>query len=69
MLFEEKMEPRCVYCKRGRALADGQIICPKRGVLSPGGSCKSFVYDPLKRIPPRPAAPKPPQLSPEDFEL
>lgn len=68
MLFEEKIDPRCVYCKRGKPLDDGQIICPKRGVVSPGSACNSFQYDPLKRVPPRPAPPKT-AFSSEDFEL
>lgn len=59
MLFEEKIDPRCTYCKRGVALEDGLMICPKRGVVSPGGSCSRFCYDPLKRVPPRPAVPRP----------
>lgn len=58
MLFEEKIDPRCCYCHRGVALEDGLMICPKRGVVSPGGSCSHFRYDPLKRVPPRPAAPR-----------
>lgn len=69
MLFEEQIDPRCGYCKRGRPLEDGQVICPKRGVVSPGGSCRFFSYDPLKRVPPRPAAPKLPDVLPEDLEL
>ena len=68
MLFEEKIDPRCVYCGRGKPLEDGQIICPKRGVVSPGSSCGAFKYDPLKRVPPRPCAPKI-ALSDADFEL
>ena len=68
MLFEEKIDPRCGYCQRGKALEDGQVICPKRGVVSPGSACGAFRYDPLKRVPPRPAVPKL-NLSQEDFEL
>ncbi len=69
MLFQNKIDPRCGYCKRGRALEDGQVICPKRGITSPGSSCKAFSYDPLKRVPPRPAAPKLSDAPPEEFEL
>ncbi len=58
MLFEEKIDPRCAYCARGIPLEDGQVACPKRGIVSPGGSCGGFRYDPLKRVPPPPAAPK-----------
>ncbi len=70
MLFQHKIEPRCTYCKRGRPLEDGQVVCPKRGIMSPSGSCRSFSYDPLKRVPPRPtAAPAIPAGSLEDFTL
>lgn len=69
MLFEPNIDPMCVYCARGIPLEDGQVACPKRGIVSPGGACKRFRYDPLKRVPPRPAAPKTSQLTAEDFEL
>ena len=69
MLFQNAIEPRCTYCKRGRPLEDGQVICPKRGVVSPGYSCKHFDYDPLKRVPPRPAGPILPTGDAEDFTL
>ncbi len=69
MLFETKIEPLCTYCARGVPLEDGQVGCPKRGIVSPGGSCRGFRYDPLKRVPPRPVVPARPQLSPEDFVL
>ena len=69
MLFQNAIDPRCGYCKRGRPLEDGQVICPKQGVVSPGSHCRSFSYDPLKRVPPRPAAPKLPAVKAEDFEL
>lgn len=58
MLFEEKIDPRCIYCQRSVALEDGTMACPKRGVVSPGGNCARFRYDPLKRVPPRPAVPR-----------
>ena len=69
MLFQNTIEPRCTYCKRGRPLEDGQVICPKRGVVAPGYSCKGFDYDPLTRVPPRPAPPLLSKVSAEDFEL
>ena len=69
MLFQNTIEPRCGYCKQGRPLEDGQVICPKRGVVSPGYSCKRFAYDPLKRVPPRPVGPILPVGEAEDFEL
>ena len=57
MLFQKDIEPRCTYCSRGTRLDEEKILCPKRGLVSPGEHCRSFRYDPLKRVPPRPAAP------------
>lgn len=54
-LFQKKIEPRCVYCAHGRALGEDQIVCPKKGVMAAGSHCRGFKYDPLKRVPPRPA--------------
>lgn len=69
MLFQKNIEPRCIYCARGARLEEGQILCGKRGVVSPGGSCRSFRYDPLKRVPPVPAEPDFSKLKDEDFKL
>ena len=54
MLFQKDIEPRCCYCQRGTQLDEEQILCVKKGVVSPGGSCRAFRYDPLKRVPPPP---------------
>ena len=51
MLFQKDIEPRCCYCQRGTQLDEEQILCVKKGVVSPGGSCRAFRYDPLKRVP------------------
>jgi hypothetical protein len=32
-----------------------EVACLKRGISEPYGRCNKFKYDPLKRIPPRPA--------------
>ena len=57
MLFQKNIEPRCTYCQRGTPLDEEKILCTKQGVVAPGGSCRSFKYDPLKRVPPPPVAP------------
>ena len=49
-LFKSKIEPRCAYCTHGRALGGGQVVCPKKGVMSGGSSCRGFTYDPMKRV-------------------
>ena len=69
MLFEKDIEPRCAYCKRGSLLGEDQVICLKRGIMSAAGSCRAFRYDPLKRVPPRPAALDTGKLKQEDFSL
>ena len=51
MLFKKEIEPRCAYCARGTQLEEGSVLCAKRGVVDPAGHCRSFRYDPLKRVP------------------
>lgn len=68
-LFQTSIEPRCAYCAKGRELDRNQVVCPKKGVMSAGSSCPSFRYDPLKRVPPRPARLPAASLSDEDFKL
>ena len=68
-LFEKSIEPRCAYCTHGRALGGGQVVCPKKGVMSAGSHCRSFKYDPLKRVPPRPAVLDTAKLKEEDFSF
>ena len=68
-LFQKKIEPRCAYCVRGQMLSEDQVACPKKGVMSPGSSCRAFKYDPLKRVPPRPAKLTASGLTDADFSL
>lgn len=69
MLFQKKMEPRCVYCAKGAPLEEGHILCTKKGLVAPDGRCGSFRYDPLKRVPPKPAKLDTSKLSDRDFRL
>ncbi len=68
-LFAKKIEPRCQYCTLGRQTDERIVLCPKKGVMSPGSSCRSFKYDPMKRVPPRPVTVDFSTLSDEDFKL
>lgn len=68
-LFQKGIEPRCAYCAHGRELNEEQIVCPKKGVMAAGSHCRSFKYDPLKRVPPRPPKLAGVGLSDEDFKL
>ena len=50
--FNKKLDKHCEYCVFGTKLDfDDQIICKKRGVTDKGDKCRSYKYDPLKRIP------------------
>jgi len=70
MLFDtKKIEPRCAYCARGARLDDETVACARRGVVPAGNACRAFRYDPLKRVPPKPAAPDFSKLKDEDFTL
>ena len=68
-LFQSSIEPRCAYCALGRSLDPGQVVCPKKGVMSAGSSCRAFRYDPLKRVPPRPVRLDALGLPDEEFKL
>ena len=68
-LFQENMEPRCAYCARGSLLEEDKILCTKKGVVFPSHSCGAFRYDPLKRVPPKPAVLDKSKHSPDEFRL
>ena len=68
-LFQKKIDPRCAYCARARTLSEEQVVCDKKGVMSVGSHCRSFKYDPLKRVPPRPVKADFTRLKDEDFSL
>ena len=75
MLFRRDMEPFCGYCAyatRDCNINSREIICNKRGGVMPTDyHCRAFRYDPLKRVPPRPAtlAIRTRRFKPEDFML
>ncbi len=69
MLFAKTIEKRCDYCQRGTVLGENKIMCIKKGIMTPGSSCRKFRYDPFKRIPPRPALPDFSRLKDSDFTL
>lgn len=69
MLFRKDIEPCCIYCKKGSPISDTEVACLKRGIVPAEGHCRAFRYDPLKRVPPRPAAIDTKKLKEEDFSL
>lgn len=66
-LFRKNMEKRCAYCANGAAISDREVACKRRGVVDAAGYCARFSYDPLKRVPPRPAHLDPQKHLPEEF--
>ncbi len=62
------ISPKCAYCLHSIPTGDAEtLLCKHKGVASPEGSCKKFVYDPLKRVPQRPATL--PEFSADEFKL
>ncbi|MCR5826766.1 MAG: hypothetical protein K6G54_09390 [Oscillospiraceae bacterium] len=68
-LFRKNIEKRCAYCVHGSRINDAQVACTHKGIVDAAGQCHRFVYDPLRRMPPRPAALKTERYSEEDFTL
>lgn len=69
MLFRKNIDPRCAYCQRGAQINEREVACVKRGIMPVEGSCRRFRYDPLKRVPPRPAPLETARLKESDFSL
>jgi len=68
-LFRRNLEKRCAYCVHGVTVSETQVACKKRGVVDASGHCFRYAYDPLRRVPPRPAELKTEGFKPEDFSL
>ena len=68
-LFRRDMDPRCAYCEKGQQINEREGACVKRGIVPAESHCRSFRYDPLKRVPPRPVALNTEKLKEADFSL
>lgn len=66
--FRKDMEKRCAYCASGVRISETEVACERRGIVDCAGHCRRFVYDPLRRVPPRPAGLKE-EHDPKEFEL
>ncbi len=69
MLFDKNVERCCSWCKFGSRISPTEAACLKRGIVSAGGCCRCFKYDPLKREPPVPAVPVGDKYESEDFSI
>ena len=67
-LFRKNIEPHCLYCARAIPFDQSHVACGKRAVVPKEHACRAFRYDPLRRIPPKPAVIRG-HFSDEDFTL
>ena len=68
VLNKKETTPACRICSHGILSADGEsVLCVKTGIRQLDSSCRSFKYDPLKRVPKR--APTAGGFTEEDFAL
>jgi hypothetical protein len=68
-LFRKDLEKHCAYCVNASVLSEEEVACPYRGIAKAEDHCRRFAYDPLKRVPPRPAVLGTAKFSEEDFQL
>lgn len=68
VLNKKETAPACRICSHGILSADGEsVLCVKTGIRQLDSSCRSFKYDPLKRVPMRKRSMG--EFTKEDFEL
>ena len=67
-LFGEGIVPCCKHCEFAIQFFDNdKVLCKKRGVVLAEFKCRSFIYDPVKRIPQKPVVIE--KLEEEMFKL
>ena len=69
MVFDNKIEPSCTYCRFARELGNDELACLKRGIVDSSGFCGSFRYEPTKREPLVPPKLDVSGLSEDEFSL
>ena len=58
MLFRKKIDRYCSYSQFAGKIDGESMLCQFCGVVPSGQHCRRFRYDPLRRIPGRPAVKK-----------
>ncbi|NLV50864.1 MAG: hypothetical protein GXY20_09275 [Clostridiales bacterium] len=69
MLFRKNIERCCAHCLHGTAIDDDNVICIKKGIVPLWDKCRSFDYDPLKRIPDLPEPLHSDNIKADSFDL
>lgn len=54
-LYSKDIDPHCAYCSHCTKDNEHQGVCDLRGIVALAGSCRKFQYNPLMRVPPKPA--------------
>ena len=56
----DDIEKICAMCEHAEIIFDeDNVLCEIRGIVAGTFCCRKFIYDPLKRVPPRPVKVKP----------
>ncbi len=67
-IYGNNIKPACAYCERGTKISSFEkVTCSKYGVVDDSYSCRKFIYDPTKRMPPKRVAL--PKFEKSDFSL
>ena len=65
---KKKYASVCENCLHGRLSPDEEtVLCIKKGIVQPDGTCRRYSYDPLKRRPKKPLLIE--QADPSEFTL
>jgi hypothetical protein len=69
MIFSKDIVKCCAYCERATKITmKEQVLCPHKGIMDAGSSCRKFRYTPLKRSP-QPKVLNKEGFTKEDFEI
>jgi hypothetical protein len=67
LIFNKNIDPSCSYCAWGRRISETEVACERCGIVSSGGDCTHFKYDPMVRKPSKPISLCTNKFKEEDF--
>ncbi len=54
MKNKHEIEKSCRTCEHAELLVDtDRVLCERKGIVASDGLCRKFIYDVLKRVPPK----------------
>lgn len=69
LLFRKDIEKSCAYCTHSAKIDSDTLLCSKCGFVASYHRCWKFKYDPLRRVPVKPALQDFSKYTDEDFSL